>query len=384
MFKKFIISALMVLGGLYSLPENHAQVIGEPGVHVEYQAAEVNLAEGMVFPHKAGGQILGAGTGPAIKNNNLKGNTTQFYWQGATGPMMKVYGSHYLIDGFSLHGQYWQNKELVGEKADIGLLIAKKPGLGTGKHDIRRLYISNTKVGMQFGETENDHNCDECQIGFYQSHQNDVGVKLKNSMAMGHHFERYIGKGTPIHFQIDAGGKVSVDKVFIVKGTLLHFSDDNENKFTGPNNGSFWFRSLHADQQSGSDMRYLVMERSLPLHVTFDGGHISYDKYYQEDARLCVAKGPAVIILRDINNLQRGMLGGTPEDRPGNWPDTHPTYIVENCRLAGMSSVAELAAPGSTITIIGRSNIRHWTNELLPDGTFHIVPPEPFTPGGTN
>ena len=226
--------------------------------------------EPFVLPKGTGHSIIGAGHGQTSNNDSP---VSRLVWRGdPREPAIIVNGVYQQLRNFSLHGG--------------GILVTKDgTGVGTGKMVIDDVFIHGAEVGLQFGQQEGEHNCDESSIGTITFERCKTAVKLKNTQSMGHVFTRLRSRYCGKTFEICGGGNVAVLSGFSVgSGAWFHFSSENSPKRQpAVNNGMFTCNNLVVDRSSGTEFRLVDMDKWVEMspHVVcmFRDGHIKFREY---------------------------------------------------------------------------------------------------------
>ncbi len=160
---------------------------------------EIPVSSGIVWPNEAGGWMEGeGGSEPIAAAGAVQGSISKLYWAGArpsTDPIVTFGGSRASIGRMSIDGalrsqmgdQNFASPSAV--KHGLGLLVHKlAAGLATGASAFYDLCFNYLAVGMQFGLTTGELNCDTCRIYGPRFNLCDTAVKVVNRQALGNWF----------------------------------------------------------------------------------------------------------------------------------------------------------------------------------------------------
>jgi len=346
-------------------------------------------------PFVVGGRIQGKGHGEPLDTytHALQGIGTQCVWEGTRDvadqdPMFDLHGAYWELDGFSMFGaqRYRMEHQLPDlpplPKAPLGILLHRpedRQGIGVGKHHFSNMFLSYFRTAIQHA-TDDIHalNCDQCLYTNLTIDNCDVGVLVKNDQSLGHTFVDLDVNSTPVIFKYQAGGDLTVFRLFTPNVcTILEFDPVQNGVGFGHNNAVYFFDSIELDYGAGNTMLVNMPLSALGAEILYDADiffnnvRFQYTGYTSPAA---VISGNTRLTIRDARKLQKGMFAW-------NSPSAGlmPSIIIDNSRAwkyPGASSPQDVNSVADLFDVAGSvgqchvrvTNLRHHgTGENLPD-----------------
>ncbi|WP_428307265.1 cadherin repeat domain-containing protein [Lacipirellula sp.] len=362
------------------------------GRNVVMAAGQLLIPETISTPFVAGGRVQGKGEGEPIDTyaHPLQGIGTQLIWEGPRevadeDPMIGLYGAYWELDGFSMYGAQRYRMDLQTEpepdlqplpKAPVGILVNRpgdRQGLGVGKHHLSNMFLSYFRTAIQHA-TDNIHelNCEQCLHTNLSIDRCDVGVLVRNDQSLGHTFVDLDVYGTPVIFKYQAGGDLTVFRMFTPSEcTILQFDPVQSGVGFGHNNAVYSFDSVELDYAAGNTMLVDMPPGYYDADIFFNNVRFQYIGYTSPAA---VVSGNTRLTIRDARKLQAGMFAWN-----NPFETTLPSIIIDNSRAwkyPGLSTPQDVNSVLDLFDVtnsIGQCHVRvtnlrhHGTGENLPD-----------------
>lgn len=300
-----------------------------------YIPGPTELDETMVLPNQIGGHVFGLGKlASSNPNHSHSGEGSALYWAGEDGgTMVRIEGNNGSWRGVSLHGRVHRGEK----RASIGIHVERpdERTTGTGRWTFNDMHVQDCEVGIQCGTDKMMGMCDVLTFGGLTSFdQCDVGFRVKNRMGMGFCFGRVFPRLTPIAFDFEHGGSLSVAMVTVPNeksGVLLRVHEPNSN------GSAYQFGHVKVDAANESS---LLVEQLNPgeAYYQFDQIQRSKRPIGKYNPKQFVLKEGAVLRINGHNEIEAGCI----EAGPGC------VVILDGCRITA-DRVRDVASPGTTL-----------------------------------
>lgn len=293
--------------------------------------ATIETANRAGGPHLVGhGGIL-----PLEHAKHFAGDHTTFLVDGIS-PAVRLRGRDRTVSDFTLLGK---------GKPAIGLLMDWDAGLGTGKYTIERLNIQGFKIGIQAGADASEDNCDQTSVSKVFFRNCDKGFAFMQAQAMGWYVrdtEFEADSPDDVAFYYEGGGDLSAYDTFVPYGCRL-LQLNAVGQMFGGNNSGYRFHGVKVDAQAGTDFCLVhcddtAYDYCLDADVWVDGLMMPIAPDYNGKL-LATVTGSSRLTIRDskIACKLTKALAWRQED-----PRFMPSIKIENCRLTGHKSCAEM------------------------------------------
>ncbi|MEM6330055.1 MAG: hypothetical protein AAF790_07395 [Planctomycetota bacterium] len=287
-----------------------AVLVGSSGWAEVFPPGRTELQRTVVTPYAFGGLIQGYGLGSLAEQYAHPTESTSLVWRGEPGQaVVDLRGLGTTVKDIAIHGK--PSREAAdGDRAGVGIAIRRlrgTRGVGNGKHTIGPVLITRCDAAVQVGDATGDRNCDESHFTTLHVHHCGVGVRLLNTMALGHTFDYVRAMGVEAIFEVRAGGNLLANRVAAM-GPMTVLKIDAARRAVGSNNATYWLHHVKFDQKAGPRGMLVDMKTGAAAKVVSYGGHIAYDGYAATDARVAIMRSSGELTLRDWYNLQAGML----------------------------------------------------------------------------
>ena len=201
------------------------------------------------LPRRDGGRLVGAGAVSPRANSTHRGPGTILEYTGPRDePAITVTGSNWKIGSFALTGV---PRKSDAPRPSIGLLVTKTArGVGTGKHTLDDLHVSNFQTAIRCGLSGAEHNNDHIGYEHLVIENCDRGLFIENHQSMGHFIDRLECRRTGVAIEFKGGGILHCKNWFLVgnNATLLKISDGGKYS-PGSNNNLFVLTGGKVDAQ---------------------------------------------------------------------------------------------------------------------------------------
>lgn len=353
------------------------------GRHAVMAAGQLLIPATISTPFVMGGRIQGKGHGePVDYAHPLQGIGTQCVWEGPRGvadqdPMFDLHGAYWELDGFSMYGaQRYQMEGTPLSKAPLGILLHRpedRLGIGVGKHHFSNMFLSYFRTAIQHATDDiHEHNCDQCLYTNLTIDRCDVGVLVKNDQSLGHTFVDLDVNSTPVIFKYQAGGDLTVFRLFTPSlCTILEFDPVEGGVGFGHNNAVYFFDSVELDYAAGNTMLVNMPAGMYDADIFFNNVRFQYHLYTSPAA---VISGNTRLTVRDARKLQAGMFAWN-----NPYSTTMPSIVIDNSRAwkyPGASTSQDVNSVADLFDIagsVGQCHIRvtnlrqHDSGDVLPD-----------------
>lgn len=268
---------------------------------------EVTITDTLNLKFASGASVRGEAFGFGWRHGTAIGSVIS--WKGpADGrPMLLITGSNTELSSFSLSG-FYRSQPAQPEKL-VGIKIERKfSGLGTGKQWAGPLGLYGMAVGIQCGTPgqPNASNVDNLHWSYLDcSHVRSI-YQINQQQSVGHTINAIRANEFVSVFDVNAGGKVTVNYAKIIKGgSFLTVGEPGP----GSNNARFNCQSIDVDQIAGADFKLVRSGASdWPGMITFGDVHWSFDDYHEKGEWQTEVPTGCVMRIEGANALQGGAL----------------------------------------------------------------------------
>lgn len=289
---------------------------------------------------------------------HLAGEHTTLVWEAADReqPVIRLRGREKTLSDFSILGDCWNKATRKydlhsTEKPPVGILEDWDPGLGTGKHTIKRLTLQGFQTGIQAGRTAEQNNCDETKVEQVFFYNCDTGFLFKHKQAMGWYVdavEFVADSPDDALFYYQAGGDLRAENTFVPFACRLLVLEGIAGGI-GPNNAIYRFDGVKVDSQAGNkfvavDMPDTDEDKFLSPKVTIDGlalpiGTVSYGD--TGDYLALIAGGTRVTFEQCVfeRPLHKSLRWRQEDAR------FQPSFVFKDCLFRGLTSGSQLMDP---------------------------------------
>jgi hypothetical protein len=332
----------------------NARAIGKP---VELAGGEIPVTATLTTPYVLGSGMRGKGVGePVAYTHPLQGLASRLVWAGArnsnttsttawtgsatssTRPLntlLHYQGAEMSLEQFCFDGATRAEIDAQVAKCSLGLLINRTGnGIGTGKIHARKIAFDYFDTAIQVATLLNEHNCDESAWYDVSIDRCGTGMLTKNTQGMGHTFYNLRLWRTGIGFDFQAGGDLTCYRAFLADQiTLLKFRNTTPTGF-GLNASKYHFYGVKTDSQAFGSTLVDMDAGSYYADIVFDGLHLGWSSSIPASHKFKIADRTTLQV-RNSKNIHANYF---------RWTTTlsKSLIVVENCRLFGVSSAADL------------------------------------------
>lgn len=289
------------------------------------------ISDTIEFPTTYGGTIYGAGMGANSGNtdgNNHNDGCARLIWTGgntAGVPMFKMPGSNLVIDGgLTLIGK--TDGTADANRCNIGILVTKGTGVGTGKNHINAIMFQDFDTCFQCGLLSSEGNLDNLTFTHFATQGKcDTVYKIVGNQSMKHNIWFLHNRATCTRvFQVYGGGLVYVAGGLTFGSTLLEIPDGTSG--IGSNNGMFRFDNIKVDDQATTDFKAIdCLRNATGFTAIYNNLFIANDDYVAEGKYCFGLWGRVRCVMRDCRNLQAGMIKSLDHTQG------KPSILMDNC-----------------------------------------------------
>lgn len=266
-----------------------------------WPVGEIPLDGPIRFPNQPGGLLKGFGA--SLGDDRARGCVTRLKrnWANDGTPLLELLGVTAKITDLDLDN---------AQAESACIQVSYREGYGSGKHMIENVTTMDSLYGIKCGNKPNDNNCDELRIRNWRAFGHEASFLSHNHMSLGHVIDNYFSRKCKTHFQVDGGGKLTVNNSNLIRGVLLHVTDDNwalnRSWAPGGNTGIFKFNGITTDKQSFADFVMCWVDPDIFIHCFFNGFLLTNWKDIVDP--LVVSGNNANITLTDCVNIPKGSL----------------------------------------------------------------------------
>lgn len=311
--------------------------------------------------YRFGSSLIGEGfCEPTSPNKSNDDDCSTLFRKGmSTEPLVRMPGAYQRVKTLNLRGCEWGVTRPLDQCPEAGIYIDRPEdgkGIGTGKHVVDEVFISDCQYAVLFGDSIGSDNGDNCTFDHLHVQTAKAIARFQNSMAMGNQFRWVRAMGIQNGYDIAAGGKFHAGLVRILNlngvtkpSSLLNFGAyKNFGKpigvNIGSNNDSYSVDYIETDSQCGKLFRLLTLPDHYPSCpiININGGLISYDGYFADKELLIEVCNPCQVNIRQLTAAMRATILVKHSDK---YPPV--TLNFEECQ-PGVDDARELFHPDSS------------------------------------